>query len=83
MKRLRDKMKRIKMMRWNKLTLGEKIAKVIITLLKIAVIVAIGLAVAGIVFAVAMGLIVASCMASAIAGGFDYVGWNERFVRFK
>ena len=83
MKRLRDKMKRIRMMRWSKLSLDEKIAKVIIALLKVAVIVAIGLAVAGVVVAVVMALIIVSCMASAMAGGFDYVGYNERFVRFR
>lgn len=83
MKRLRDKLKRIRMMRWSRLTLSEKIAKVIITLLKIAVIIAVVVAIASAVFAVAMGVVIASCIASAIAGGFDYVGYNERFVRFK
>lgn len=70
MKRLRDKIKRIRMMRWSKLTLGEKIIKVIIGLLKAAVIVAIAVTIAGLAVAIAAGLAVAFGIASALSGGF-------------
>lgn len=69
MKKFRAKMKKIKMMRWSKLSLGEKIAKVIISLLKIAAIVAIGLALASVVVAAVMGVVVAFGIANAISGG--------------
>ena len=70
MKKLVAKMRRLKMTRWNKLTLGEKIAKVVISLIKVAAIVAIGLAVAGVVVAVVAGVVIALAIGSAIAGGF-------------
>lgn len=83
MKKFRAKMRKIRMTRWSKLTLGEKIIRVIINLLKIAVIVAVVVAIASAVFAVAMGLIIAFGIVNALAGGFNYVGYNERYVRFK
>ncbi len=71
MKKLIVKMRKLKLTPWAKLTRGEKVAKVIITLLKISAIVAIGLALAGVVLAVIAGIAVAFGIASAIAGGFN------------
>lgn len=70
MKKIRDKIKRIRMMRWSKLTLGEKIAKVIISLLKVAAIVAVVVTIAGFALAIVAGFAVAFGIASAISGGF-------------
>lgn len=83
MKRLRDKVRRIRMMRWSKLTLGEKIARVIFNLLKIAAIAAIAVTVASVAVAVVIGVAVAFGIASAIAGGFNYVGYDEYIVRIR
>ena len=83
MKKLRAKIRKIKSTKWKSLTLGEKIAKVIMTLLKVAVIVAVVLAIAGVAFAVVMALIISSCIVNAIADGFNYVGYDETYVRFR
>lgn len=65
-----SKMKKLKVTRWSNLTLGEKVLKVITTLIKIALVVAvIGVVIAG-VFSIGVGILVAFGIASAISGGF-------------
>lgn len=71
MKKLFAKMKKIRMTRWHKLTRGEKVAKVIMTLIKWALLIVIGLTVAGIIAAVVAGVIVAFGIISAISGGLN------------
>lgn len=87
MKKLRAKMKKIRTTEWRKLSRGEKIAAVLMSLLKgavmVAVIVAAVLAIAGIAFAVFMGFVIASCIANALSGGFNYIGYDETYVRFR
>lgn len=83
MKKVRAKMKKIKATKWNMLSRGEKVAAVLITLIKFAVIAAAVLAIAGFAFAVFMGFVIASCIVNAIIGGFDYVHYDESYVRFR
>lgn len=83
MKKLRAKVRKIKATRWNKLSRGEKGVAVLMMLLKAAVIVAAVLTIAGLAFAVFMGFVIASCIASALSGGFNYVGYDETYVRFR
>ncbi len=79
MKKLIAKMRKLKMTPWDKLTRGGKAAKVMITLLKIAAIVAIGLALAGVVAAVMVSVAVAFGIASAIGGGFQNASRAYRY----
>lgn len=83
MKKLRAKIRRIRSTEWKKLSRGEKIVNVLISLLKVAAIVAAVLAIAGFAFAVFMGFVIASCIVNAIIGGFDYVHYDESYVRFR
>lgn len=87
MKKLIAKMRKIKMTRWNKLTLGEKIMKVVISLIKLAAIVAVVVALAGVFIAVAIGVAVAFGIASAVSGGFINASraYNpgDRYVKFR
>lgn len=69
MKRLRAKMRRLKLTTWNQLTLGEKIAKVIISLVKTSLIVAVVGCGAAVVLGAAVGIFVAFAIVSAISGG--------------
>lgn len=70
MKKLRMKIDRIRTTRWNKLTLGEKIARVIYKLVKWAAIIALVVSIAGVAIAVVAGVAVALGIASALSGGF-------------
>lgn len=86
MKKLRAKMRKLKMTRWNKLTRGEKVAKVVLKLVKfvtIAIIFALGITV---VAAVAIGVFAAFAIISAVSGGFDNASRayrpGDRYVRF-
>lgn len=83
---MKNKMRKLKVTSWNKLTAGEKVAKVVIGLLKIAAIVVVGLAIAGVVVAVMAGVAVAFGIASAIAGGFADASRayrpGDRYVRY-
>ena len=87
MKKLRAKVRRIRTTEWRKKTFGEKIVTVALDLLKVATIVAAiiaaVLAIAGFAFTVFMGFVIASCIVNAIIGGFDYVHYDESFVRFR
>lgn len=71
MKRLIAKIRKIRMTRWGGLTHGEKVAKVIMTLIKWAAIAAVAAVVVGGIIAVAAGIFIAFAIASAIAGGFE------------
>ena len=81
MKKFKIKMDRIRMMRWSKLSSGEKIARVIYKILKWALIAALIAAGISLVAGIVIAIVVADCIVSALAGGFNYVGYNERFVR--
>lgn len=87
MKRIRNKMRRLRMTRWNKLTLGEKIIRVVISLLKVAAIAAVAITIAGVVVAVGAGIVVAFAIAGAIGGGFKNASKAYRpgdiYVRFR
>lgn len=83
MKKLRAKIRKAKITRWSKLTFGEKILKVVMKLIKIAVIVAVALLVAGVVVSVVLGAAIAFGIARAIGGGFDYIHYNEPYVRLR
>lgn len=86
MKKIRAKMRKLKMTRWNKLTRGEKVAKVVLKLVKYAVIAAIIVLGISVVAAVAIGVFAAFAIASAIAGGFENASNayrpGDRYVRF-
>lgn len=75
------------MTRWNKLTLGEKIIRVVISLLKVAAIAAVAITIAGVVVAVGAGIVVAFAIAGAIGGGFKNASKAYRpgdiYVRFR
>lgn len=83
---MKNKIRRMRTTRWNKLTTGEKVAKVMISLVKTAAIIAIVLLIASIAVAVAAGVAVAFGIASAIAGGFSNASRaytpGEKYVRF-
>lgn len=74
MKKLAAKMRRIRMMRWGKLTTGEKIAKVIWTLVKWAAIVAVAVTIFSAVAAVVMGVVIGIAVMNAIGGGLYNAG---------
>ena len=86
MKRKVNKMRKLKMTRWNKLTLGEKIIKVVVSLLKVAAIAAIAITIAGVAVAVVAGIAIAFAIANAIASGFENASKAYRpgdvYVRF-
>ncbi len=71
MKKLSAKIRKIRMMRWSKLTRGEKVAKVIMTLVKWAAIAAVAVVVVGGIIAAAAGVFIAFAIAGAITGGFE------------
>lgn len=70
MKKLVAKMRKIRMTHWDKLTFGEKIIGIVMSLVKIAAIVAVGALIIGVAVSVAAGVAIAFGIASAIAGGF-------------
>lgn len=70
MKRIVNKIRKIRMTRWNKLTSGEKVMKVVMDLVKYAAIVALIVALSSVIVAVAAGVLVAFGIMSAVAGGF-------------
>lgn len=83
MKRLTAKIRRLRTTRWAKLTRGERIAKVIFSLLKAAAVIALIVAVVSAAISIALGIMLAMGIASAIGGGFGYIGYNERVIRFR
>ena len=76
MKKLRAKMRRLKVTRWNKLTIGEKIMKIVITLLKLAAIVALVVTAVSVVFSAAVVFI----FIGGIIAGLGYSGPSEHIV---
>ncbi len=74
MKRLIAKMRKLKITRWEKLTLGEKIIKIIMSLIKIAIVAAIVVTVIGCLGAIIFGAVIALGIGNAIAGGFRNAG---------
>lgn len=87
MKKLIAKIRKIKRTNWGGLTLGEKIAKIVMKLIKWAIIIAIVVTLIGLFAAVAMAILVVFGITSAIAGGFE-MGANayvpgEHYVRYR
>ena len=86
MRKLMAKVRKVRMTRWNKLTRGEKVAKVVMTLVKYAVIVAVVVALAGVLAAVVVGAVVALGVMNAVGAGFTNAGRayrpGEHYVRF-
>ena len=88
MKKLFAKMRKVRMTRWRKLTSGEKVMKVVMTLVKYAVLAAVVAAVASAVVAVAVavGVVVAFGVMNAVAGGLGNASRayrpGDRYVRF-
>lgn len=86
MNKLRAKMRKLKMTRWNKLTRGEKVAKVVLKLVKYAVIAALIVLGVTVAVSVAIGVFAAFAIASAIAGGFENASRayrpGDRYVRW-
>jgi hypothetical protein len=68
------KMKRIQSTSWAKLTLGEKILKVIMTLVKWAAIIAVVVCIGGVVLAVVAGFAIALAIGGAVGAGFHNAG---------
>lgn len=87
MKRLMAKMRRIRTTRWNRLTLGEKIAKTVMKLVKWALIIAAVLAVVGVAASIIFAFFVAFGIASAISGGLMDASRayrpGDHYVRFR
>lgn len=86
MKRLFAKMRKVKMTGWCKLTAGEKILKAIMKLIKIAAIVALVVAFAGVAIVILVGAVVGLAIMSAVGGGFTNASRayrpGDRYVRF-
>lgn len=85
MKRSAEK-KNLKMTHLNKLTLGEKIVKAVVTLLKVAAIVALVLTIGYVVLSFVIGTFIAFAVAHAIADGFGDAArayrTGDRYVRW-
>lgn len=81
-----SKMKKLKITRWSNLTLGEKILKVIVTLVKIALVAAVCAVVIAGVFSIGVGILVAFGIASAISGGLRNASYaykpGDIYVKF-
>lgn len=65
-----DTMRSLRAARWHSLTTGQKVLKVITSIIKVALIVTVVGVVAAVVLGAATGIIMAFGIASAIAGGF-------------
>ncbi len=70
MKKLVMKMRKVRMTRWNKLTSGEKVMKVVMKLVKYALFAAVAALVVSALAAVVVGAVVAFGVMNAVAGGF-------------
>ena len=85
--KIMKKMRKIKMTTWRKRTSGEKVLSVIITLIKLALIIAAVVTVAGVVFAIGFGIFAAFAIVNAISGGFEMASnaykSGDIYVRFK
>lgn len=86
MKRLFAKVRKVRRTCWNKLTLGEKIMAFVMSLIKVALIVAAGVAVAAVVVAVGFAMLIVAGFTSAITGGLNNASRayrpGDRYVRF-
>ena len=86
MKKFKAKLRRIRMTRWNKLTLGEKVLITAVSLVKYALIAAVVAMVVGAVVSVIAGALIAFAIANAIAGGLMDASRayrpGDRYVRF-
>ncbi len=87
MKRLTAKMRRLRTTCWNKLTLGEKAIKIIMSLIKMGLIIALIAAFASMAIAIGIGIAIAIGIGNAIAGGFGMASRAYRpgdiYVRFR
>ena len=87
MTNLRREMLKLKATKWRNLTLGEKVLKVILGLVKWGLIITVGLAAAGVVLSVVLGAVLAFAVVGAIADGFDIAANAYRpgdvYVRFR
>lgn len=66
----KTKMKSLRMTRWESLTTGQKVLKVITTIVKTALIVTVVGVIGAVVLGAIAGIVLAFGIASAIAGGF-------------
>lgn len=86
MKKLVAKMRKVRMIRWNKLTTGEKVMRVIMILVKAVAIIAVVAAVVSVALAAVAGIVVGFAIMSAVAGGFRDASrayrTGDRYVRF-
>lgn len=86
MKKIIAKVRKIRRTQWNKLTSGEKVIDVMLSLLKWGVIAGLILAGLGLVAVVVISLFVTSCIVSSISGGFENASHayrpGDRNVRF-
>jgi hypothetical protein len=74
MKKFLAKMKKVRVTRWDNLTSDEKVMKVVMTLVKFALIIALIVTVGSVVLAVVGGIVIAFAIMSAVAGGFHNAG---------
>lgn len=71
MKKIVNKIRKVRMTRWNKLTSAEKVMRIVMDLVKYAAIVALIVALSSVIVAVAAGVFIAFGIMSAVAGGFS------------
>lgn len=87
MRKFIDKMRRVRVLRWNKLSAGEKVLKVLWVLLKMAVIAALIVVVGGIALIIVSGALIAMAIGSAVGGGLYNAGHayrpGDHYVRFR
>ncbi len=87
MKKMFAKMRKVRMSRWNKLSAGEKVLKVVMKLVKWALVAALVVAVAGVAVVAAVGLFVGFAIMNAVSGGFYNASRAYRsgdvYVRFR
>lgn len=81
-----DKMKMLRATRYSKLSRGEKVAKAVLSVVRLAVIAVVVLAVAGVAASCIAGIVIAIAVGNAIAGGFEGASRayrpGDRYVKF-
>ena len=87
MTRLRREMLKLKATRWKNLTFGEKVLKVILTVVKWTLILTVGFVVVGAAVSVLAGIILAFAFVNAIIGGINIAGDayrpGDRYIWFR
>lgn len=86
MKRLVAKMRKVRMARWDMLSSGEKVMKVVMKLVKWIAVAAVVALVFSAIAAVVVGAVAALAIMNAVSGGFAEASRarraGERYVRF-